>query len=313
MFARQLDQLAVGICPSHKLRTHFFRETSITMTAFRIDRFLTLGLFHPVSQQNRGKAAILMYHRICDESQSRLPYYRTNTSPGVFAAQMRFLHENGYNVIDLKTLIESMNSGNAPPTGSVVLTFDDGFRDFYTEAFPVLQQHGFPASIFLMTKFIDESSSFDGHKCLSWSQVRELGRYNVSFGSHTVSHPVLNSLTEKELDFELTRSKDRIQSELGKEVEAFSYPFAFPEHDRPFVKRLKSKLAQTGYKYGVTTRIGTVSQRDTGDPFSLKRLPVNSLDDNLLLKAKLEGAYNWMYICQMLHKHLSIPRLLLHK
>jgi peptidoglycan/xylan/chitin deacetylase (PgdA/CDA1 family) len=244
-----------------------------------------------------------MYHSVSEGCENVHPYYRTITSPSVFADQMNFLRENGYNVIDLTTLIKSSRAGGSPPPKSVVLTFDDGFRDFYTNAFPVLQRCGFPATVFLLTGHIDNDSSFNGRSCLSWNQVRELVRYGISFGSHTVSHPVLNAIGDRDLDFELALSKERIESELGRTVGAFAFPYAFPEHDHPFLRRLKSSLAKTGFKCCLTTRIGTVAPGD--DLFRLKRLPVNSMDDRRLLRAKLEGAYNWLYRLQRYYKRIG--------
>jgi peptidoglycan/xylan/chitin deacetylase (PgdA/CDA1 family) len=244
-----------------------------------------------------------MYHSVSDERENANPYYRTLTSPSVFADQMNFLHENGYNVIDLMTLVESMSAGRQPAPKSVVLTFDDGYRDFYENAFPILYEHRLPATVFLVTGHIDNGSCLKGKICLSWDQVRELGRHGISFGSHTVNHQVLNALAGKDLDFELTRSKDRIESELGKKVEAFAYPYAFPEQDRAFLQRLKSTLVGTGYKCCLTTRIGTASACD--DPFRLKRLPVNSMDDSRLLRAKLEGAYDWLSRLQLSYKRIG--------
>ncbi len=255
-----------------------------------------------------------MYHSITDESENRHPYYRINTSREMFAAQMRFLHEHRFNVIDLSTLIEKMNSGGEPQPRSVVLTFDDGFQDFYSKAFPVLQQYGFPATVFLATRPIDNRTLLNGRECLSWEQARELSRYDVSFGSHTVSHPVLSTLSDRELVFELTRSKDRIEYELGKGVESFCYPYAFPESDRSFLRRLRSALTGAGYNCCLTTRVGTVrTPKDADEHFCLKRLPVNSLDDEMLFKAKLDGAYDWVHMFQILYKHLSIQRLFVQK
>ena len=277
---------------------------------FRLDRLLTLHFFRALLRPAPGKAAILMYHSISEGRENDHPYFRTLTSPSIFAEQMRFLAENGYKVMDLMELVRSMSAGVEPPPRSVALTFDDGFADFFTDAFPVLHEHGFPATVFLVTDPIDKSLSLNGHSCLSWEQVRELDRHGISFGSHTVGHPHLNELEGKDLHFELSRSKERIESELGKEVKGFCYPFGFPEYDRPFLKRLRTDLEGTGYSCCLTTRIGTASAGD--DPFSLKRLPVNSLDDSLLLAAKMEGAYDWIYNFQLSYKRImqrnSAPR-----
>ncbi len=244
-----------------------------------------------------------MYHSISDGVQNVHPYYRTLTAPSVFADQMRFLHENAYQVIDLMTLVENMNAGRGPAPRSVVLTFDDGLHDFYTNAFPVLQEYRFPATVFLVTGLIDQGTDFQGRRCLSWDHVRELGKHGVSFGSHTVSHPVLSQISQNQLLLEIVRSKERIESELGRNVDAFSYPFALPEHDRAHLKKLVTMLSLSGYRCGVSTRIGTTSKAH--NIFCLRRLPVNSLDDNRLLKAKIDGAYNWLHTYQILYKHLS--------
>lgn len=276
-------------------------------TKFRLDRFLTLNFFRALMRPDRGKAAILMYHSISNGHENGNSYYRTITSPSVFADQMRFLDENGYNVIDLMELVKSINNGGEPPPRSVALTFDDGFRDFYTDAFPALQEHGFPATVFLVTGRIDKSAPLNGKSCLSWDQVRELDRNGISFGSHTVNHPTLTTLPQKELEFELARSKDRIESELGKTIESFSYPFAFPEHNGFFLGRLWSVLYSTGYRCCLTTRIGATAAGD--DPFRLKRLPVNSMDDSLLLEAKMNGAYDWLQTCQTVYKRFVPPQI----
>ncbi len=274
--------------------------------SFRLDRFLTLHLFRALMRPDREKAAILMYHSISNGHENGQSYFRTITSPSVFSEQMRFLDESGCNVVDLMTLIHALKAGGDLPPRSVALTFDDGFRDFYTEAFPVLERYGFPATVFLVTGRIDMGEPLNGKSCLSWDQIRELDRAGITFGSHTVNHPTLSVLPQKELEFELTRSKERIESELGKSIDSFCYPFGFPEHDRPFLAKLLSILASNNYKCCLTTRIGTAAAGD--DPFRLRRLPVNSMDDSRLLEAKMAGAYDWLQTCQTVYKRFVPPQ-----
>lgn len=279
------------------------------MTPFRLDRLLTLYFFYPllriIRSNKEPRIPILMYHSISNSRQEGIhPYYETTTSPQVFAEHMKFLHENGYQVINLHDVKEYLTNRINKDRKAVVITFDDGFRDFYTEAFPILQKYGFTATMFLPTQFINnERSKFKDKECLSWNEVRELHRQGLTFGSHTVTHPQLNSLKPNDIEYELRHSKETIEDKIGEPIESFSYPFAFPEVDRKLKTFLRDVLHKRSYKYGVTTRIGTTTKND--DAFFLKRIPVNSLDDMVLLKAKIEGGYDWFFRFQFIYKSLK--------
>jgi peptidoglycan/xylan/chitin deacetylase (PgdA/CDA1 family) len=248
------------------------------------------------------------------------PYYQINTSPDIFVERMRFLHENNYSVISLAKAVKMLDSNSQPnqlntqhatrntqiklnqplnhstnqPLKYVVLTFDDGFRDFYTQAFPILQKYGFTATVFLPTGFIDNKGlKLKGKEHLNWIEVRELHNNGINFGSHTVTHPQLKLLKKEDIEYEIRQSKETIQNKLGESIDSFSYPFKFPEEDKEFTKYLRVILQKFGYKYSVSTRIGTTSKKD--DIFFLKRIPANSCDDISLFKAKLQGGYDWLY------------------
>jgi len=201
-------------------------------------------------------------------------------------------------------------SENCPPSSvlcllkPVVLTFDDGFRDFYTAAGPVLKQYDFTATVFLPTAYITEKgATFKGIRCLTWSEVRELNQAGFSFGSHTVTHPELYSLDRQAIEQEMKASKETIENNLGEPIKSFSYPYAFPEHDRNFSGFIHETLAAGCYSIGVSTRLGTATAKD--NLFALKRIPVNDQDDLKLLQAKLSGDYDWLYWPQAAKKSLK--------
>lgn len=278
----------------------------------RIDRIVTLYCMHPLKRIFDGTGShsipILMYHSISDYLFGKShPYYQINTSPEAFARQMRWLHNNNFQTMNLTEAYAALESGqNVSKT--VVITFDDGYRDFYTDGMEVMKQCGFSATIFLATDRIAERSvCIEGVDYLTWREVRELHAEGIRFGSHTVTHPDLRSLGPDQIEYELGRSKEIIEQRLGSRVESFAYPFAFPEEDKTFTRFLVDILENQGYENGVSTIIGRA--KSDNNRFFLPRLPVNSWDDPALLQAKLQGGYDWLHWPQRLNKsiHHNVP------
>ena len=272
---------------------------------FRPDRFATLYLVSPFLRLGGGSAhcvPILMYHSISDEDESNAhAYYRTKTSPAMFAAQLKYLRENGYETCSLARAVQQVQTQSRAGAKLVVITFDDGYRNFYHHAFPVLNQHGFSATVFLPTAYIGESPvAFKGTDCLTWSEVRELSQNGIVFGSHTVSHPQLHELSVAKIQEEIVNSRKTIEEMLGCAVHSFAYPYAFPQTDNDFKKMLRDSLGQAGYRNGVCTTVGRANR--SSEPLFMERLPVNSCDDARLFKAKLAGAYDWVAKSQYLAK-----------
>jgi peptidoglycan/xylan/chitin deacetylase (PgdA/CDA1 family) len=270
-----------------------------------MDRLVTLYLSHPLARtlgpDERSRVPILMYHSISENLFGMShPYFHINTLPQVFSAQMRWLRNSGYKAIGLAEALTGLQTGvNLSKT--VVITFDDGYRDFYTDALPVLKQCGFGATLFLATDRIRNTPArIEGADYLTWSDVRELHSEGVHFGSHTVTHPDMRSLAPEQLEYELGRSKEVLEEHLGVSVESFSYPHGFPEEDKDYTRYLQDVLCNCGYNHAVSTILGRASAKS--NRFFLPRLPVNSLDDQAFFFAKLEGGYDWLHWPQLLKK-----------
>jgi peptidoglycan/xylan/chitin deacetylase (PgdA/CDA1 family) len=285
----------------------------------RPDRLITLNVVQPCRWVAHGFKSlvirnpspdrclpILMYHSIAEKNEGGMPaYYQTTTHPKVFARQMALLKAEGFQGVDLSTGLAWLKSANPDShVRPVAITFDDGFRNFFTEAFPVLQQQGFTATMFLATAFISQPRRrFKDTECLAWDEVCELRKGGMRFGSHTVNHPRLTDLSWPEIEHELRTSKSELEQHLGEPATTFAYPFAFPQSDRSFRQSFKNLLIEAGYDCCVTTEIGRVKLGD--DLHHLKRLPVNSLDDAALFQAKLAGAYDWLANGQATFKTLK--------
>jgi peptidoglycan/xylan/chitin deacetylase (PgdA/CDA1 family) len=275
----------------------------------RIDRHLTTAIFHPLQRAGLGargfRLPILMYHSISVDPQTAVcPYYRTHTHPDVFGRQLRLLAAEGYKTIKLADVIHWLAGGPTPPPKSVVITFDDGFSDFYLHAFPSLQELGFTATVFVPTGFIaDPRRRWEDAEFLTWAEIRQMRKAGIEFGSHTVNHAELVKLPLPEVERELVQSKAELEQQLAEPALNFAYPYAFPQCNAPFARNLRALLIKAGYACCLTTEIGRVKSDD--DPFRLKRLPINSLDDTPLLRAKLEGGYDWLGVPQRAFKLLK--------
>jgi peptidoglycan/xylan/chitin deacetylase (PgdA/CDA1 family) len=180
------------------------------MPNLHIDRTVSVYLCHPLARRLNGwrrpRIPILMYHSIGESQNGRHPYYETNTSPQVFAQQMKFLRDNGYRADGCHTALQ--NATRRTNAKAVVMTFDDGYADFYRYAFPILTECCFSATVFVISGLMKpQRMSFKGTECLTLSEVRELHSQGISFGSHTVTHPDLRVLKQDEVERELSGSK----------------------------------------------------------------------------------------------------------
>jgi peptidoglycan/xylan/chitin deacetylase (PgdA/CDA1 family) len=269
----------------------------------RLDRTLTLSpLIRWLKIGNRPGIPILMYHSVCDAVEARHPYFETNISAATFERHLQFLQHREYATAHLSEL-HGLMQGPQNVRRFVVITFDDAFRNFYTQAFPLLNKYGFKATLFVPSGLVGRQSSILGPEpFMTWSEIREVCRHGVEVGSHTVSHPNLYHSASAVLQAEVKVSKADIENNIGEPVRSFAYPYAFPEHDKRFCQRFTKLLAQTGYENGVSTSIGTACVKD--DRFRLPRLPINSYDDPALFAAKLNGHYDWLHTPQYLHKVL---------
>ena len=183
---------------------------------------------------------VLMYHSISNKKGSKLfmPVEK-------FRQQMKYLKDNGYATLTAEEALAHFKSGLPIPERSVLITFDDGYSDNYTNAFPILKEYGFKATVFVITAAIDN----DPNKLTS-QQVKEMAENGISIESHTVNHDDLSKLTYEKQLFTLESSKKQIESLTGKNVCCLAYPFG--KYNQMTVKALQ----EAGYQMAFTIRPG---------------------------------------------------------
>ncbi len=293
------------------------------------------GAFAPFQWAHRRQPLILTYHRIGADDGA------TGISAKAFADQVEYLRAN-YVITPLSRLAELLLEGREIPSRLAAITIDDGYRDAYEVAYPILKKHRAPATLFVVTEFVEgngwlwtdkaryltalaRSRTFEfaieggqflrlrlelsnettrrnasgrinaalktlseaardatlarlaneldvrlperppsAYSAINWRQAREMSDGTVEIGSHTLTHPILTSLSDDRLRDEVSQSRSRLEAEIGRKVETFCYP------NGNYDLRAQREVARAGYQCAVTTEIGLNSARE--HPLALRRI-----------------------------------------
>jgi peptidoglycan/xylan/chitin deacetylase (PgdA/CDA1 family) len=228
---------------------------------------------------------VLMYHHVTDQLNGT-PLAKLRVSPRRFARQLDFLLDHGYLALPLSRALSQAQAGSR--TRMVAITFDDGYLDFYDEAWPLLQERGMSATVFLVTGALDDQNRWDWDKgeppegILSREQVRELDMQGVEFGGHTHRHKNLSQLDERGMRLEVTGCQKAISDILGRTAKVFSYPYGLVN------QQALEAVHRAGFSYACTTRPGKFEPET--NPLMVPRIIVKRSDDLLDFRLKLGRA-----------------------
>jgi peptidoglycan/xylan/chitin deacetylase (PgdA/CDA1 family) len=230
---------------------------------------------------SRPGLRVLFYHRVSDDPDPLA------ISPRRFREQMDLLAADGYRVVDVVEAGRLLAS-RAPLDAVVALSFDDGYRDVAEHALPVLEQHGFNATVFVATGVVDGTAEFSWYArqppVLSWDEILALDGSALSFEAHTITHPNLTALARPEAEAEIAGSKRALEARLGRAVEAFCYPAGV------FGQRERELVAEA--EFSVATSCEPGANRPDSDPLALRRTAIAGGDRLADFRAKLEGGHD---------------------
>lgn len=229
---------------------------------------------------------ILLYHSISDNAD---PGYRKwSLSPQLFSAHLSYLRSAGYTPLTVTQFVELITSGDKLiPVRPIVLTFDGGQADFYHSALPILVQHEFVATLYVVTGYIGGVSQWlsptgaGSPAMMSWTQIAKLPMVGIEVGAHTHTHPQLDTLAYAEARYEIVRSKTILEQKLGRRVASFAYP------DGYYTQNIRNLVQEAGFLSACTTKQALSSA--SADPFTLSRLTITADMDVEHLRQLLNG------------------------
>ena len=212
---------------------------------------------------------ILMYHKIgVPPANSKLK--KLWVSPKKFDAQMEYLKKKGYEIITFKDIAEgTVKDGRK----KVIITFDDGYKNNYTEAFPILKKYGFRAVFYVVSGALGEKNLWHNPETeaplemMSADEIKEMAAAGMEIGGHTVSHKNLLCAEAAEAEREIFENKEELEKLTGEKMLSFSYPYG------GFNETVKEAVKKAGYLYAVIIKQGK-NPFPFSDNFALKRLLV---------------------------------------
>ncbi len=237
----------------------------------------------------RGRLFIIFYHRIAETTGRD---FRLCTRPENFKEHLKYL-AGRFNIVSLDEMLHYIEKQIYPEQDTVAITFDDGYRDNYTNAFPLLGKYNATAAIFVATGFIGKEMM------LKDSQIKEMAEAGITFGAHSVTHPCFSLLSAQQAKTQILDSKLKLEVILKKPVEYFAYPYGC-EHD--FTSETVGLLKEADFKCAFTT----VKEKNLmGSPkffFPRKGIPDFSLP---AFAAKMEGVFDFPFIFLNLMKKIK--------
>lgn len=222
--------------------------------------------------------AVLMYHSVSDSKE------KFAVHPDVFEKEIAHLKNKSYKFITLKELSGMLSGEIEMNTKSILLTFDDGYGDFMTNALPILRKNNLPAVVFIHTNRSSDNFS-NNLPLMDWNDINIFNGSNIEIGNHSHSHSNMKKLSLEELNTDIRLSEETFRKELGFVPKTFAFPGG--KYSREVIEVLRTG----GYDLAFTIDAGVVMRGD--NPLKIKRMGVGNDTSMLEFKIMLTGVSNW--------------------
>lgn len=229
--------------------------------------FLLVPGLVPAQDAAPASAVILQYHHV-STTTPRV----TSVSPDEFRQHLEYLRDNGFTVLRLEEVVQTLRNGGALPDKTAAITFDDGYRNNYDTAFPLLREFGYPFTLFVASGLVGSNAQL----YLNWDQLREMAAAGATIANHGIAHPYLLERTPDEDDAawlqrnerEILGAETEIEKQTGQSHKLFAYPYG--EYDRA----IQDLVARLGF-VGIGQHSGPVNA--SADFTALPRFPFSGI------------------------------------
>lgn len=260
-----------------------------------------------------NKIPVLSYHRVLpDFSEDEAPMY--SVLPQQFSEQMKYLAEHGFVSLSLDEYDEILEGRREAPERGVVVTFDDGYADIYSIAWPIAQRYGIKLNVFICTGFVQSDNAFiyprmpfhafnhrttfpEWWRSLQWSEIQKMQEQGVGIGFHGHTHRKMARLSVAAMNWEFTEGLSICREKLGADICYFAFPHGTADS-------YNNDAIVLAHQHGIQRIFTTRLRRTPVDLYTelISRLVIHQEDDLNTFELKLYGAYDWLgdirHFCQ---------------
>ncbi|WP_339018244.1 polysaccharide deacetylase family protein [Fusobacterium animalis] len=272
-----------------ELKNIILKETNLKNIVDKIER----KYFSLYVNRKKYEVPVIMYHRVINNAENE-GVYGTYIYEDMFKKHLQYLKDKNYTVITFKDL-DKIGWRNRFEKGKkyIILTFDDGYKDNYDLAFPILKEFNFKATIFLMgsltyNEWDVKAGGERKFSLMSVEMIKEMQDYGIEFGAHTFNHPKINTLSNEEIEHQIVDVKKPLEEKIGKEIITFAYPYGILND---YAKEMAKKA---GYTFALATDSGSVCLSD--DLYQIRRIAIFPNTNLFSFKRKVAGNYNFIKI-----------------